>query len=90
MTTPSSTTQADRLSEPFRPPAAVAGAPRRLHTELAFDVHDVIGEGDRVVARWSMRGIHGGESPASAGVKIEVDESASEYVDPDAEIGTVF
>jgi len=29
-------------------------------TDLAFDIHDLIGAGDRVVARWSMRGIHGG------------------------------
>lgn len=29
-------------------------------TDLAFDIHDVIEAGDRVVARWSMRGVHGG------------------------------
>ena len=29
--------------------------------ELAFDVHDLIGAGERVVVRWSMRGTHGGE-----------------------------
>lgn len=37
-------------------------------TDLAFDIHDLIEAGDRVIARWSMQGIHGNDSrsvPAS-------------------------
>ncbi len=40
--------------------------------ELAFDVHDLIGAGDRVIARWSIRGIHGGEFAGVAPTGREV------------------
>ncbi len=56
----------------FHDPRSSAGSGRSAHqqrwqelvgafTDLAFDIHDLIEAGDRVIARWSMRGIHGGD-----------------------------
>jgi steroid delta-isomerase-like uncharacterized protein len=55
----------------FHDPGSSAASDRSAHqqrwqrlvgafAELAFDVHDMIETGDRVIARWSIRGIHGG------------------------------
>ncbi|MEJ7764572.1 MAG: ester cyclase [Acidimicrobiales bacterium] len=56
----------------FHDPGPSASSSRSAHqrrwqelvgafTDLAFDLHDVMEAGDRVIARWSMRGTHGGE-----------------------------
>ena len=55
----------------FHDPGSSASSSRSAHQlrwqeliaafdDLAFDVHDLIGAGDRATVRWSMRGIHAG------------------------------
>ncbi len=67
----------------FHDPGSFASSTRSAHrrrrqalvaafAELAFDVHDLIGAGDRVIARWSIRGIHGGEFAGVAPTGREV------------------
>jgi len=67
----------------FHDPGSFASSVRSAHrrrwqalvatfAELAFDVHEMIGAGDRVIARWSMRGIHGGEFAGVAPTGREV------------------